>query len=998
MLTAVSVQVASPQFVGRAAELARLDELIRSAAGGEPGFALIGGESGVGKSRLMEEFAARAREAGGRVLVGDCVDLGDAELPYAPLVGALRGVGADELAAVLGRGVRDLAPLLPQLEPSEAVSVPTSLAQGRLFELMLVLLGGLATEQPLVLIVEDAHWADPSTRDFLSFLMRNRRSERLVAAVTYRTDELHRRHPLRAFLAEADRSRTVTRLSLERFTREELAELLAGILGRVPPPQLVEDLFGRAEGNPFYTEELIAAGGDAADGRLPDDIRDALMLRIEALGADAQAALRVAAVAGARVRHALLEASAPMDRAALVAGVREAVAHQVLVQEHGDDVYRFRHALLREALVDDLLPGERGPLHAALGRALAADPSLSASGRGVAAELAAHWTAAHDIPAAFEASAQAGAEAERMAAWAEANAHFERAAELWDAVPPERRAASPSRVDLLRRAAEAANLAGSSDRAVALGRSALALVDPSTEPLMAAVLHERVGRYLWINGLSREAVAELRLAVTSMPADGPTAERARVLGAEGHLLVLLGRGAEARARCEEALDLARQAGAQLEECRILNSLGPAQAMTGDPEAGLETLQRARALAEELRDPEELTRSYINLAEVFDQSGQLSRAVDVSREGVAMARREGIPGVLPMLIGELATRLVRQGAWDEADAILPEATSAGASWSVGRADSLYALAQLQALRGDPTVERTLREVEREMREAVGSMWTAPAATAAADAALWDGRPTDARSAVAAGLERREETDDSEVTYLAPLIAAGARAEADLAVQARAVGDGSAESVAVARAASILDVGRELVAADPQPEAVLHVELASLEAARAAAAASASEWAELAKRWERHGCAFPTAYCRWRQAELTLSGGGARGDVPAVLASAHGTAVELGAAPLQREIEDLARRARISLDAPVDAPADASETSSAAERVGLTARERDVLQLMAGGATNREIAARLYISQKTVTVHVTRILAKLDARTRVEAAGVAQRLGLLEPSSS
>ena len=393
MLAAVSVQLASPQFVGRAGELARLDELIRFAADGEPGFALIGGESGVGKSRLVEEFAGRAREAGGRVLAGDCVDLGDADnCPTRRWWGRCGRWVLTSSRQCWGSGVGDLAPLLPQLEASEGVSVPTSLAQGRLFELMLVLFGGLAAEQPLVLIVEDAHWADPSTRDFLSFLIRNRRSERLVVVVTYRTDEVHRRHPLRAFLAEADRSRAVTRLSLERFTREELAELLTGILGEVPPPQLVDDLFGRAEGNPFYTEELIAAWGGAADGRLPDDIRDALMLRIEALDADAQAALRVAAAAGGRVRHALLEAAAPMEHSALLDGLREAVAHQVLVQEHGEDVYRFRHALLREALVDDLLPGERGPLHAALGRALAAEPSLSVSGRGVAAELAAHWT------------------------------------------------------------------------------------------------------------------------------------------------------------------------------------------------------------------------------------------------------------------------------------------------------------------------------------------------------------------------------------------------------------------------------------------------------------------------------------------------------------------------------------------------------------------------------------------------------------------------------
>jgi DNA-binding CsgD family transcriptional regulator/tetratricopeptide (TPR) repeat protein len=984
----VAVQVASPQFVGRGPELARLDDLIRLAADGEPGFALIGGESGVGKSRLMEEFASRARAAGARVLTGDCVDLGDAELPYAPLVGALRGVDVEELSDLLGRRVDDLAPLLPQLESSpDAIATPTALAQGRLFELLLVLLGGLGASDPLVLIVEDAHWADPSTRDFLSFLIRNRRSERLVVAVTYRTDELHRRHPLRAFLAEADRSRAVTRLSLERFTRDELAELLTGILGRVPAPQLVDDLFGRAEGNAFYTEELIAAGGD---GRLPDDVRDALMLRIESLSADAQSALRIAAAAGARVRHELLEATGLLDRAVLVSGLREAVAHHVLVQEHDLDVYRFRHALLREALVDDLLPGERGPLHAALGRALAANPALSVSGRSVAAELAAHWSAAHDIPAAFEASAQAGADAERIAAWAEANTHFERAAELWDAVPEDRRVSS--RVDLLRRAAEAANLAGDSDRAVALTRSALAVIDAGADPLAAAVLHERLGRFLWITGLSRDAVTELRLAVSSMPGDAPAADRARVLGAEGHLLMLLGRGAESRARCEEALQLAVAAGSRSEECRILNSLGPAQSMTGDLEAGIATLRRARALAEEIGDPEEMTRSYINLAEMLDQAGQLIEAVKVTREGIAMARRERIPGVLPMLIADLADRLIRQGAWDEADAILPEATDARVSWSVGRADSLAALAQLQALRGDPEEAlRTVREVEREMRDAVGSMWTAPVALAAANAALWDGRPADARASVEAELARREETDDSEVTYLAPLIAAGVRAEAELAASARAVGDAQAEAEAIDRADAIYAVGRELVLTHARPEAELHVELASVETLRTRAAASAQDWASMAEAWESHGFAFPAAYCRWRQAELTLGGGGPRGEIPAVLARAHATAARLGAAPLLREIEDLARRARISLDpaAPLTAP----DPSSAADRAGLTARELDVLHLMAGGATNREIAARLYISQKTVTVHITRILAKLDARTRVEAAGVAQRLGLL-----
>jgi DNA-binding CsgD family transcriptional regulator/tetratricopeptide (TPR) repeat protein len=997
----VSSAAANPPFVGRTSELARLLELQQGAVEGAPGFALIGGESGVGKSRLMSEFAARAADAGARVLTGDCIDLGDVELPYSPLVGALRDVERDQLVELLGRGVRELAPLLPQLEADEHASGPTSLAQGRLFELLLALLGGLGAEQPLALIVEDAHWADPSTRDFLSFLIRNRRRERLLVAVTYRTDELHRRHPLRSFLAEADRSRTVARLALERLTRDELAELLAGLLGRTPAPQLVDELFRRAEGNPFYTEELIAAGGDGGDGRLPDDVRDALMLRIEALGPDAQAVLRIAAPAGAQVRHELLVAAAELDHDALLNGLREAITHNVLVQEHGRDVYRFRHALLREALIDDLLPGERGPLHAALGRALEADPSLSISGRGVAAELASHWTAAHNLPAAFAASAQAGDEAERMAAFAEANAHFERAADLWDAVAPEQRGAGPSRVELLRRAAEAAHLAGDSDRAVALGRRALALVDAGAEPLTASVLHERIGRYLWVSGLSRDAEPELSLAVALMPPDAPPGDRARVLGAEAHLLSLIGRGTEARARCELALELAREARAPLEECRILNTLGPAYMMTGSVEPAIESARRARELAEEIGDPEELSRAYINLAEVLDQCGRLAEAVTVSREGIAMARREGIPGVLPMLIAELAARLVRQGGWDEAEAILPEATAAPASWGVSRSGVLSVQGQLQALRGDVEgAERTLREVERSLRDAVGSMWTGPIAVAMADAALWDGRPRDARAIVSAELDRRPETDDSAAMYLAPLIAAGVRAEVELVAGARATGDQAAAADAVERAIALRELGRELVTGAVMPEALLHLALAEAEAERAAGGGGdPNAWGELAARWERHGSAFQTAYCRWRQAELTLAAGGARGQIPAVLSTAHATAVRLGAEPLRRELEDLARRARIALGGAgagdAGAGADGVQAApTAADRVGLTARELDVLRLLAGGATNREIAAQLYISQKTVTIHVTRILSKLDARTRVEAAGTAERLGLLD----
>ncbi len=413
------------------------------------------------------------------------------------------------------------------------------------------------------------------------------------------------------------------------------------------------------------------------------------------------------------------------------------------------------------------------------------------------------------------------------------------------------------------------------------------------------------------------------------------------------------------------------------------------------------------LADELGDPEEMTRANINLAEVLDQAGRLDEAIVVSRAGVAAARRDGVPGVLPILIAELADRLVRQGGWEEADAILPEAMAPTTSWGVGRADALAAFAHIQALRGDAAgAERSLREVDRAMREAVGSMWTGPTATARAEAAFWDGRPADALEVVATELGRREETDDSEVGYLAPVIAVGARAEAELAARARATGESEALADAVRRARR-----------DPRYRPFPRGRRSS---PGGAAVGGAGDGRGRQGRRGRVGRGVDDArrpvggvrgaLSRSRTAggvppSSVLAGGGPRGEVPAMLAAAYRTAERLQAEPLRREIADLARRARVPLQDGEDTAADdeggahaPGDEPTTAERIGLTARELDVLQLMAGGATNREIAARLYISQKTVTVHVTRILAKLDARTRVEAAGVAQRLGLLSTDSA
>jgi DNA-binding NarL/FixJ family response regulator len=992
----VTQRVTSPQFVGREQELAGLVAALERAADGRPAVALVAGESGVGKTRLVNELADRARERGARVLTGECVDLGEGEMAFAPIVGALRGLDADLLSEALGGASAGLAPLLPHigLPAGDPDSAPS---QGRVFELLLALLGRLAEDAPLVLVFEDVHWADRSSRDFLAFFVRNAGQQRVLLVATYRTDELHRRHPLRALLAEAERAPIVDRVALERFTREEIVAQLTGILDRRPDPRLVDELFARAEGNAFFTEELAAA---PAGDRLPANLVDALLLRVEALTPEAQTVLRLAAITGPRVSHGLLERAAGLTPDELNAGLREAVAHNVIVIEPETGAYGFRHALMREALMDDLLPGERGPLHSAVARALEAEPELSASPAGVAAELAYHWYAAHNLPAAFTASALAGAEARRLAAFAEANAHYERAIELWDGVPAEIRDAGPTLVDLIRAAADAAQLAGEYDRAAALARRALALVDRDEDPMTAALIEERLGRYLWLGGNALDALGHCRAAVAVLPPDGDPAGRARVLGAEAHLLMLIGRGAEAVERGDRALELARAAGARREEGSILATMCAAVAIAGAPEAGIEHGREALRIAEERGDVEELARAYVNLGETLDYSGRIEEAAEIAGIGFEKVRDQGLSSVLGLLASDRATRLLRLGRWDEADAALVTGLDAVLAGVTGSA-TLSERALLDILRGqfDEAAER-LDEATRAQGHAVGSMWTGPMAKTAAELALWRGEPAQAREItqrLVAGLD----PDDNDPFYLTPVLNTGCRAAADLAVAARATGD--SDGPVIDWAETLLERARGLVRPEAfprghgPPESALNAAAAAAELARARGDDAVEAWRDVADRWRAFGAPYSAAYAQWRYAEAVLAAGGSRADAQTALAEAHAVASRLRARPLAAELEALARRARLTLS-DVEPETAAADSDDAAARAGLTARELEVLRLVADGQTNRAIGQTLYISEKTVSVHISRILAKLDASGRVEAAGLAHRLGLLEEAEA
>jgi predicted ATPase len=448
---------------------------------------LLGGEAGVGKSRLIAEFAGQAHAQGARVLIGSCLPLGAEGLPFAPfteVIGDLaREDGAPAIIELLGGRAGEIARLLPDLGASDA---GPGEGRGGLFEQMLTLLKQLGDRGPVVLGIEDLHWAGPSTRDLLAFLVSNQQElPGVLIAGTFRSDELHRTHPLRALLAGLARLAWVQRAELPPLTRRETAELLAAILGREAEPKRADSVFSRSEGNPLHAGELLCC-----EDFWPGPLRHLLHARAQRLPPAAQHVLRIAAAAGQRAGYALLSAVSGLGGDELERVLRPAVAGNLLVADSGG--YAFRHALIREAMYGDLLPGERSRVHARLAEAIAADESLAIGQATV--QLAHHWYAAHDLGHALASAWQAAAETSRVFAYAEQLSMLARVSELWDKVPDAAQRIGTSYDRLLEQAARVARLIGQERRARAFISAALREIDPAAEPGRAATLLELRGR------------------------------------------------------------------------------------------------------------------------------------------------------------------------------------------------------------------------------------------------------------------------------------------------------------------------------------------------------------------------------------------------------------------------------------------------------------------------------------------------------------------------
>jgi DNA-binding CsgD family transcriptional regulator/tetratricopeptide (TPR) repeat protein len=941
---------AGAAFVGRVAELGALEGALAATHTGSGATVLVAGEAGIGKTRLASELASRARASGFDVLLGRSIDLVGTELPYRPFTEALRPLGE-----------------VRQDDGQAAAS------QLRVFEDTLSLLATRAAAAPVLLVLEDLHWADTSTLDLFVFLAHNVDDLPVLLIGTYRADDGSSADRVRRLATGVRRSGSAVVVELGPLEDEELATLLASHAGGHPPTALTEAIVARSEGNPFFAEELLAAA-DEDDGELPRRLRDLLLQRVSRLDDRTQGLLRLAAAAGRDVGYPLLRSAAGLPEREVRESLRRAVEHGVLVADQATGSFRFRHALLAEAIYATILPGEREELHARLAEELSREGAP-------AAELAPHWAAAGRDSEAFAASVQAARQAEAVFGVAEARAHLERALSLWPAVPD---AAQLARLDLAELCAWTAELAdeiGAAPRAVDLARQAIELIG-AEDPNRAAFLHVRLGEYLYGIGSNDAGLAAVEHAVELVPAEPPSPERAYALASLAGALMVAWRHTESLPISEQALALARDIDAGEAVVRALTVLGVDLAYLGRGEEGLERLRQALQLAEEIGDHIGLDRVYINFTDTLMMVGRPRESARLAETGLEVIDRYGIHSTV--LLANYIEALLAIGAWDEADS-----TSAAAVRAI-TANFPYMLLMLRADvelgRGDfDSARMHLEAASATLREDRGlGLYDA----CLADLAFWERRWIDAEAAIDAGLTRARHAEASQIRV--QLLAKGLRAQAELAALARARRDVDAVRDRLDRARELLTEARR-AAADASaitPNAAGWFALAQAEYERACGAGQPELWAVAAEAWEQLERPPVVAYCRWRQAEALVAAGVPRAEASVPLQEAYAVATRIGARPLAAELELLARRARLELEPPDARTADG--THELEELLGLTPRETEVLNLVARGYTNREIAEALVISVKTAGVHVSNILRKLDAQNRLEAATIMHRL--------
>jgi DNA-binding CsgD family transcriptional regulator len=969
-------------LIGRSAELSTLQQRLDDAAERDARAVVLSGDAGVGKTRLLAEVTVRADAAGTITLIGHCIDFGDAGMPYVPFSEAFGRLAADrpELAEPLLAEFPPIARLIPT---QRVIGAPTAspderIERGALFEAVLGALTALAERDPVLLVVEDAHWADQSTRDLLGFILARLRDQRVAVIVSYRSDDLHRRHPLRRTAAEWSRLPRVTRLHLPPLDQDEVRALIRSLNPEPMAEPDVRRIIDRSEGNAFFTEELVSAARDCANtGMIPAELADLLLVRLDRLSDEARHIIRVAAVAGRRVSHALLAEVADLPDGPLDAALREAIdAH--LLEPRGEAGYGFRHALLAEAVYDDLLPGERVRLHAAYAAALAKMVE------GTAAEMARHARESHDLATAFEASIRAGDEAMTVGAPQEAMRHYETALEMGPAISAD----SDALLQLVVDASEAAMAAGHPHRAFHLVRAQLDELPDDIDPILhAKLLYAMATASFGVDDLDFDVLTATSEALRLVPVEPLSVFRARTAALHARAAVVRNRGDEAERWANEAVDAAHVLGRPEAAADAHITLALLRRRAGEPSAATQGLADAARQARAAGDITAELRSRHNLGGVHYDQGDLEQSLAAHEANVARARELGRPWTAYALESRVLASIVQyvRGDWDASARL---AAVAGES-PPALAEAMLAAAGMavKAGRGDQSALDLLPRLrpwwQRDGLIAILS------GGAAVDVYVDAGR-TESGLDILDDLIAAVSELWQQPWFLGRIRLSGLGLAALASTVATSPAAGRA--TAVERGRKLVEAGRTTLELGRPFGGRLGVEGLSWQARMEA------EWARLRwladvdppdmsehiGLWQRavdgfgYGNVFEQARSRARLAAVLRAAG-----QPAEAAEQAGEAREvarrLGAEPLLAELRALGMSR---------APSHAASGSGA-----LTGREHDVMTLIVEGRTNRQIARQLYISEKTVSVHVSNILAKLGVHSRTEAAAVARRDGLV-----
>jgi DNA-binding CsgD family transcriptional regulator/tetratricopeptide (TPR) repeat protein len=970
---------ASRPLIGRTTELAGLLAVLDAAD--EPAFSamLLSGDAGVGKTRLLTEFLGAADDRGRLRLVGHCIDFGEVGFAYLPFSEAFDRLARErpELAEALESEFSPITRLLPQhrIMGAESSQDDARISPSDLFAAVLGALIRLGQEQPTVLVVEDAHWADQSTRDLLGFLLTRLHGERVALVVSYRSDDLHRRHPLRSAIAEWSRLPGVDRLHLAPLAEVDVRALISAVR-----PDLAERdvrrIVERAEGNAFFTEELLAAneqpGGGAPASVLPSGLADLLLVRLDRLSGSARDVVRLAAVAGREVPHEMLEVVAELSHTDLDAALREAVDAHIL-EPRSHFRYGFRHALLGEAVYDDLLPGERVRLHGAYASALAKEMI-----RGTAAELARHARESHDLDTAFQASVRAGDEAVAVAAPQEGMRHYEAALELLPRVSASVRA---DPIELVLATADAAATAGHMSRALSFVRDALNRLAPDAQPLTRARLLFALSTQLLTLEGELDALAANTEALKLAPANPPNALRVELMTLHARALSQLGRDDEAQRWAQEAVAMATAVGRPELSTDARTTLALLEKRAGDPDEARRQLERIATQARASgQTPDEL-RTLFQLGSVSFSNGDLTAAASAFTRCWNRARETGRGWAIYGLDARIHLALVHvmTGDWDASAAVTDYTGEQPPSFA--EAKLIAAGFAVRAGRGDLSALDDLPLLR--------SCWRLDGLTAVLSLPQAVELYTQ-RGRTAAALEAVDElvlllSDVWQQPWFTARIRLSALGLAAVSAAIAELPD-TERLTAVERGAQLHRDGVETVRRDHLSGRALGPE------GRAWQLRLDAEWARL--RWladieppsaDEHvalwgACVeafsrdvYEQARCQARLAALLRAVGHAPASA-VLIEQATAAASRLGAKPLLAELAALAGVRTPSGPAGLDA---------------LTSRERDVLALLLDGKSNRQIAHQLYISEKTVSVHVSNILAKLGVRSRSEAAAVARR---------